>query len=96
MRFAPKIVLHCLPGCEGRLDTLVEQFLNGGVKSVSVVGNDCERVECIIDELVVGNGSDPGRFLLTSSHPGESVAEAVSFAQSLSLEYAGEVQIVEV
>jgi hypothetical protein len=96
MHFAPKIVLLCLPGCEGRLDTLVEQLLAGGVKSVSVVGDDCERIECIIDELVVGNGSDPGRFLLTSSHPGKSVAEAVSFARSLTLEYAGEVQVVEV
>jgi hypothetical protein len=54
------------------------------------------RVECIIDELVVGDESEPGRFLLTSAHPGESVAEGVRFAQSLTMEYDGEVQVVEV
>jgi hypothetical protein len=74
----------------------VEQFLADGVKFVGVVGQECERVEAIIDELVVGDGSNPSRFLLTSSHPGESIAQVVAFANSLSAEYAGEVQLVEV
>lgn len=78
------------------LDALVEQLLAGGVKLVAVVGQDCERIESIIDEIVVGDGSNPERFLLTSSHPGEGVSEAVAFANSLSDEYSGEVQIVEI
>ena len=96
MSFAPKVVLHCSTGYHPELDALVEQFLTAGVKLVAVVGPDCERIECIIDELVVGDGSNPERYLLTSSHPGESVNEAVFFANSLSEEYAGEVQVVEV
>jgi len=76
-------------------DALVEQFLASGVKLVAIVGQDCERIESIIDELVVGDGSNAERFLLTSSHPGEGVAEVVAFASSLSGEYAGEVQVVE-
>jgi hypothetical protein len=76
------------------LDALVEQFLASGVKFVAVVGPDCERVEDIIDELVVGDGSSSDRFLLTSSHPGEGVAEALAFANSLSGEYSGDVQLV--
>lgn len=95
MPFAPKVVLHCPTGYHAALDGLVEQFLACGVKFVAVVGHDCERVEDIIDELVVGDGSIPARVLLTSSHPGESVADAVEFAGSLSGEHSGEVQVVE-
>lgn len=95
MTFAPKVVLHCPTGYHMELDALVEQFLACGVKFVAVVGADCERVESIIDELVVGDGSDPERFILTSSHPGESVEEVVAFANSLSEEYPGAAQIVE-
>ena len=74
---------------------MVEQFVADGVKFVGVVGADCSRVEDIIDELVVGDGSDDRRFILTSSHPGKSIEEAVKFARDLSEEYAGEPQIVE-
>ncbi len=96
MPFEPKVVLHCPTGYRVEVDALVEQFLASGVRLVAVVGRDCERIESIIDELVVGDGSNPERFLLTSSHPGEGVAEAVAFANSLSAEYSGEVQVVEV
>jgi len=75
---------------------MVEQFLADGVSFVGVVGEDCERVEDIIDELVVADGSDAGHFILTSAHPGESVEAAIEFARSLSGEHGGsEVQVVE-
>ena len=77
------------------LDALVEQFIADGVAYVGVVGEDCSRVEDIIDELVVGDGSDQSRFILTSAHPGESVEEALEYARSLYAEYSGEVQLVE-
>ncbi len=95
MPYAPKVVLHCPAGYHVGLDALVEELLEGGVKLVAVVGHDCQRVEDIIDELVVGDGSKPDRFLLTSSHPGEGIAEAVAFANSLSGEYSGDVQVLE-
>ena len=74
---------------------MVEQFLADGVVFVGVVGEDCSRVEDIIDECVVGDGTDEGRYILTSSHPGETIDDALEFARSLSGEYAGEVQLVE-
>lgn len=95
MPFAPKVVLHCSTGYRMELDELVEQFIAEGVKFVGVVGADCARVEDIIDELVVGDGSDPNRFLLTSSHPDESLHDAIAFARSLSEEYPGEPQVIE-
>jgi hypothetical protein len=90
-----KIVLHCPRGYDPRLDPLVEEFIRDGVRVVAVVGEDCERIEDIIDELVSGDGSRD-HDLLTSSHPGESLAAAVAFAQGLTLEFAGpEVGVVE-
>ena len=90
-----KIVLHSRSGYEQRLNSLVEEFIRDGVIFVGVVGVDCEKVEDIIDEIVVGNG-DRDCFILTSSHPDESVEEVVCFADSLTGEYEGKSHIVEV
>ena len=94
MPHAKKIVLHCPRGYEPRLDGLVEEFIRDGVSFVGVVGPDCAKVEDIIDELVVGEG-ERDYHILTSSHPAESVQQAVEFAQALTGEFKGEVQIVE-
>lgn len=95
MRYGRKIVLHCLSGYKPELDEMVEQFLRDGVVFVGVVGKDCSRVEDIIGELVVGDGNDETRFILTSFHEDESLDEAIDFAESLSGEYAGEIQVVQ-
>ena len=94
--YGPKIVLHCRSSQRPDLEPLVEAFLRDGVKFVGVVGVDASHVEDIIDEIVVGDGTNSERFILTSSHENESLAEAVEFARSLSSEYSGEVQVVEV
>ena len=90
-----KIVLHCRTGYTPRLDALVEEFIRDGVVFVGVVGVDCAKVEDIIDEIVVGFG-DRDYDLLTSSHPNESVGDAVRFASSLTGEFEGEAYVVEV
>jgi hypothetical protein len=93
MPYAKKVVLHCRRGYEPRLETLVEDFIRDGVTFVGVVGPDCAKVEAIIDELVVGDGSREYD-LLTSSHPEETIDRAVQFAESLTGEFSGEVQVV--
>ena len=96
MTFARKIVLHCPRGYRSDLEELVERFVADGVSFVGVVGEDCSRIEDIIDELVVGDGSDRRRFILTAAHPGESIEDAVDSARSLAGEHAGsEVEVVE-
>jgi hypothetical protein len=95
MPYLRKIVLHCPRGYRMELNSMVEQFLADGVVFVGVVGEDCSRVEDIIDELVVGDGTDDGRYILTSSHAGETIDDALEFARSLTNEYEGEVQLVE-
>ena len=62
MPFARKIILHVPVSDETLLDAFVEQCLADGVSLVAVVGPGCARVEDIIDEIVVGDGSDEARF----------------------------------
>jgi hypothetical protein len=95
MKYAPKVVLHCPLGYRMGLDSMVERFIADDVKFVGVVGTDCGQVENLIDELVVGDGTDPTRFILTSSHPGESIADVVDFARLISDAGDGEAQVVE-
>jgi hypothetical protein len=95
MPYSSKIVLSCPNGATPKLATLVEEFIQQGVTFIAVVGNECGRVEDLIDEIVVGDGTQD-RFILTSSHPNEGIVEAVAFARSLTGEHAGdEVQVVE-
>ena len=94
MSYDKKIVLHCPNGYSSRLDVMVEDFIRDGVMFVGVVGEDCSRVEDIIDELVVADGTRDYD-LLTSSHPNETVDEVVQFAKGLGLKFANlDVQIV--
>jgi len=94
MPFGRKIVLHSLSGYRPEFDLLVRQFIGDGVIFVAVVGIDASRIEDIIDELCVGDGSNPYS-MLTSSHERETLSEAVSFSESLTLEFTGDVQVVE-
>jgi hypothetical protein len=94
MPFLRKIVLHSLAGYRPELDGLVQQFIVDGVIYVGVVGVDASRIEDIIMELCVGDGSAPYQ-MLNSFHENETLPEVVAFAQSLTGEYAGDVQVVE-
>ncbi len=95
MPYAAKIVLNCLRGNRVELDAMVERFITDGVRFIAVTGAECARIENIIDELVVGDGSDSSRFILTSSHPGEELQEVVEFARYSISDPPGEPQIVE-
>lgn len=88
-------MLHCPHGYQPGLEVLVSEFVREGVRFVGVVGHDCSRVEDIIDEILVGDGTRKPCFVLTSSHPGETLAQAVEFARSLTDPYAGKVHVVE-
>jgi hypothetical protein len=90
-----KVVLHCTAGIPQGIAALVEAFISDGVKYVGVVGKDAARVEDIIDECVVGDGSDDSRFILTANHEGETLEDALELARNLIGEYEGEVQLVE-
>ena len=93
--YARKVVLQCPTGYRMELDRMVEDFIADGVAYVGVVGVDCALVEDIIDELVVGDGSDSTRYILTASHFEGSLEEAVEFATLLQPpDFAAEIQVV--
>ncbi len=95
MAYEKKVVLKSSSGYKLALDKMVEDFLEDGVALVAVIGKDCEKVEDIIDELIVGDGSDPERFIATTSHPDESLQDVVEFAESFSTDPVGKVEVIE-
>jgi hypothetical protein len=86
MHYAQRIILHAPPWQSPKLSAFVEKCLRDKVVLVCVVGPDCARVEDVIDELVVGHGDDPSRFINTTSHPNCSIAEARAFAEYWTLD----------
>ena len=89
-----KIVVHSLAGYRPEFDALVQSWIGNGVNYVGVVGVDASKLEDIVDELCIGDGKEP-YFMLTASHEGETLSEAVALANQLTGEYAGPVQVVE-
>lgn len=88
MPLARKIILHSPVSDETLLDDFVEQCLRDQVSLIAVVGSDCARLEEVIDWIVVGDGSDPDRFVCTTSHPDESFDDVVNMVESWELDQA--------
>jgi hypothetical protein len=80
MTVEPKVVLALPISDEARLADFVEQCVARNVSLIAIHGEGCERIEDEIDALVVGDGTDDSRFITTSSHPGETLEEALEFA----------------
>ncbi|MEI2384898.1 hypothetical protein [Breoghania sp. JC706] len=72
----------------------VEQCLRDDVSLVAVVGPGCARVEDIIDEIVVSDGSDAKRFLCTTSHPDEPFEDVLNMAKAWEPEHGQAVEEV--
>ena len=95
MAASRKIVLHSLHGYRPELDAVVTQWIQERVGYVGIVGVDASRIEGIIDDLCVGDGSN-SYFMLTASHgPDETLQDAIFLAEQLSGELAGNVHVVE-
>lgn len=80
MRLAAKVVVTTPLWAPEGLAAFVEQCLSDGVQLVCVAGPAAEDVEEAIDWLVVGDGRDKRRFLMTTAHPHETLDEVVAFA----------------
>lgn len=82
MSETPVIVLHTPLADPTTLGPFVEDCLKQGTKLIAVVGEGAEVIEDTIDEIVVGDGSQEGRFIVTSSHPDEPLEDVLTFAAS--------------
>ena len=94
MTVQPKIVLALPISDEAMLAAFVEQCLARNVSLIAVQGVGCERIEDEIDWLIVGDGTDESRFITTSSHPGETLEEAVEFATAWWVNADGPTEVV--
>ena len=92
MGYAPKIVLQLPISSPDLLPPFVEACIRDGVALIAIVGEGCGEIEDMVDQLVVGDGSDKSRFLVTTSHAGEAAEEVMEFASMFD---AGGGQAVE-
>jgi len=81
MPYARKIILHTPLANPAKLDSFVEDCLADGVVLIAVLGPDSDKVENLIDELVVGDASDKSRFVMTSSHRDSSLDDVLDFVE---------------
>jgi len=79
--YPAKVVLMLPVKHPERLAPFVEKCLIDGVELIAVVGDGCVKIEDKIDDLIVGDGSDLERFITTSSHPNEPLADALNMAE---------------
>ena len=86
MKLARTIILHSPLSDERLLDQFVEDCLRDAVSLIAVVGPGCERIEEMIDWIVVGDGSDDERYVTTSSHPDEPLSDVIEFVECWEME----------
>ncbi len=79
--YPAKVVLLVPLKQPAQLASFVEKCLIDGVDLIAVVGDGCVEIEDQIDELIVGDASDLGRFITTSAHPQERMADAMDMAE---------------
>ncbi len=95
MVYAPKIVLQLPLSNPDLLDDFVEACIRDGVVLIAIVGEGASKVDDIIDELVVGDASDPSRFITTSFHPDETLEEVMEFARMWERDLGQPVELVK-
>ena len=94
MIYARKILLHSPLADESQLEPFVQQCLSDGVSIIAVYGPGSRRIEDIIDEIVVGDGSDPERFVCTTSHPDEPLDDVLNMLKHWEMERNDAIQEV--
>jgi hypothetical protein len=88
-----KIVLHSMSEYTPAQDALLTSMLDKDISLFCTVGKDCARWEYAMDSLCEQKG---GRALkvVTTSHPGESTADVLAFANQWP--GAGAIEVVEI
>lgn len=95
MSYASKIVLPVPLSDEKRLRPFIEECLKDKVALIAVVGDGCEEIEDLIDDILVGDGSDATRFIVTTSYPGRSTDEAFDLVRHWKMVRTDEPEVVK-
>ena len=96
MTTAKKVVLFSQGGYHESHDTLLQSLINRRIGLFCAVGKDCEIWEDVMDELVVGPKRDYEWHVNTTSHPNETLAEVIEFAEMFDLNEPTSVEVIEV
>jgi hypothetical protein len=80
MSLPPRILLHSPVSSDVALAQFVEQCLKDRVRLIAIAGADADKLELQVDMLVIGDGCDESRFLVTSAHPNEPLSDVREFA----------------
>jgi hypothetical protein len=96
MPYARKLILHAPRWDSPRLEDFVEACVLDKVDLVCVLGDDCERVHDVIDEIVVGDGSSGRLGPNTTWHTNETLAEVRAFAEAWRVDDDDHAEVEEV
>ncbi len=73
---------------------MVEDWIREGVQYVGVIGQDAAKIEDAIDDLCIGDGSEP-YFMLTTAHDDtETLEDAILLAEKITT-ISGSIVVVE-
>jgi hypothetical protein len=89
-----KVVLVSKSGYSPDKDPILLDLIAEPIALFCALGLGCEKWEYVMDELCVGDGSNPV-FIPTTSHPDESVEDVIEFAKQFSVEHDRGVRIIE-
>ncbi len=91
-----KVVLVSRSGYDRSHDGLLQSLIERRIILFCAVGRDCRTWEDVMDELCVGLIGDGTWYVVTTSHPDESIEEVVAFAEQWHLDQPSSVEIIEV
>jgi len=96
MPTAKKVVWVSKSGYAAAHDGLLRSLIARKIELFCAVGCECELWEDVMDALVVGPTGEGTWHVTTTSHPGETVAQAVEFAEIFQLDEPTDIEIIEV
>jgi hypothetical protein len=79
MTYARRIVLHSPPAEPSRLEAFVEACIADGVELIAIGGDGARELEDEIDWIIIGDGSQHDRFIVTTAH--STIEEAREYAE---------------
>jgi len=88
-----KIVLHSVNGYSPAQDSLLTSILDQGISLFCTFGKDCGRWERAMDTLCEQKGGQALQ-VVTTSHPGETKDDVLSFANQFP--GTGTIELLEV
>ena len=78
MTYARHIALQSPPTDPSRLELFVETCLADGVELIAIGGDGSRELEDEIDWIILGDGSDLSRFIVTTAH--DTIEQAREYA----------------